>query len=72
MILSLVRELRDEVGIRFLKKRGSTFVELSEKQQREKVGHALRDAAAMYRLQQEPMQTQQNSVTKNYYVDKLI
>lgn len=72
LILSLVRELCYEVGVRFLKKRGSTFVELSEKECREKVGHALRDAAAQYHQQQQwqPMQTQQNSATTNSHVQK--
>jgi hypothetical protein len=43
-IMSVVRLLLDDIGARFLKKRGNNiWVELGEKQAREKVGHALRD-----------------------------
>ena len=45
LIVSVVRMLREEVGARFLKKKGNAYVELGEKQAREKVGHALRDLA---------------------------
>jgi hypothetical protein len=64
MILSLVRELRDKVGVRFLKKKGSKFVELSEKECREKVGHALRDTAAQHQTQILPNLMQHNNTTK--------
>jgi hypothetical protein len=53
MIISLVRQLREETGVRFLRKRGSTFVELSERQCREKVGHALRDNVHYQNQQQQ-------------------
>lgn len=42
-IMSVVRILLDNIGARFLKKQGNTWVELGEKKAREKVGHALRD-----------------------------
>jgi hypothetical protein len=45
IIVSLVRMLRNESGTRFLKNTKQGLVELSEKQAREKVGHALRDMA---------------------------
>ena len=47
--------LREEVGARFLKKKGKMFVELDEKHAREKVGHALRDLA---------VQQQQSTMTE--------
>ena len=43
MILSLVRFLRNDVGVRFLQKKGKSYFELDEKQSRSKVGRALRD-----------------------------
>jgi len=43
VIISIVRMLRDEVGARFLKKKGKIYVEIDEKEARSKVGHALRD-----------------------------
>ena len=52
MILSFVRELRGNANMRFIKRRGSKYIELNEKQSREKVGHALRDAAAQARVQE--------------------
>jgi hypothetical protein len=55
LIISIVRTLREEVGARFLKKKGKSFVELDEKQAREKVGHALRDLA---------VQQQQSTMTE--------
>ena len=54
MILSFVRELRGDANMRFIKRRGSKYIELNEKQSREKVGHALRDAAAQARGQENP------------------
>ena len=63
MILAFVRELRSEAHIRFLKRRGSKYIELDEKQSREKVGHALRDAAAQARAQQN--QNQQKHQRRN-------
>lgn len=45
LIIELVRILKQDVGVRFLKKKGPGYIELSEKQAREKVGHALRDMA---------------------------
>jgi hypothetical protein len=53
LIRSLVRELRNEAGVRFFKKKGSIFVELSEEKCREKVGHALRDTFAHQQRQQQ-------------------
>lgn len=48
MILALVRELRGEAGMRFIKRRGCQLIELNDKLSREKVGHALRDAASQH------------------------
>ena len=43
VILAIVRMLRNDVGARFLKRKGKELIELDEKQARSKVGHALRD-----------------------------
>ena len=47
LIISIAQELKYNVGARFLKKNrmGNGYIELSEKQAREKIGHALRDYA---------------------------
>jgi hypothetical protein len=55
LIISIVRMLREDVGARFMKKKGKVFVELDEKHAREKVGHALRDLA---------VQQQQSTMTE--------
>ena len=73
LIISIVRMLRDEAGARFLKKKGKEFIELNEKQAREKVGHALRDLAvqqqqstmAEFMKQQKQEQKQEARVSKN-------
>lgn len=51
VILGVVNLLRDEIGARFLKKKAGKFVELSTKECREKVGHALRDMAVQQAAQ---------------------
>jgi hypothetical protein len=62
-IMSVVRLLLDDIGARFLKKRGNTWVELGEKQAREKVGHALRDMSVQE--QQEQQERRRCPITKN-------
>jgi hypothetical protein len=52
-IVSLVSTLRHDIGARFLKKEGSFYVEIGEKEARQKVGHALRDLSRMVQAQQE-------------------
>jgi hypothetical protein len=59
-IKSVVRILLEDVGARFLKKRGNTWVEeLGEKKAREKVGHALRD-----------MSVQEQQERRRYHIAK--
>ena len=43
VIISVLKLLREDVGARFLKRKGDKLVELSDARAREKVGHALRD-----------------------------
>jgi hypothetical protein len=62
-IMSVVRLLLDDVGARFLKRRGNIWVELGEKQAREKVGHALRDMSVQE--QQEQHERRRCPITKN-------
>jgi hypothetical protein len=50
---SLESTLRHDIGARFLKKEGSIYVEIGEKEARKKVGHALRDLSRMVQAQQE-------------------
>ena len=45
IILSVVKLLRDDLGARFLKIKGSKLVKLNQTEAREKVAHALRDLA---------------------------
>lgn len=45
VIRSIIDVLRLEAGARFLKRKGDVFVELSERQVRQKVAHALRDSS---------------------------
>ena len=46
VIISTVRMIREDMGCRFLKQVGNSYVQLSEKECRAKVGHAFRDMAA--------------------------
>ena len=46
MIISTVHMLKEDLGCRFLKQKGDSYVELSDKEARAKVGHAFRDLAA--------------------------
>jgi hypothetical protein len=52
-IAYLESTLRDDIGARFLKKEGSLYVEIGEKEARQKLGHALRDMSRMVQAQQE-------------------
>jgi hypothetical protein len=60
LIVSIVRMLRN-CGARFLKKTDEGFVELNEKQAREKVGHALRDMAVAKQQSTMKERTQQQT-----------
>ena len=46
VVISIVRILKGDVGARFLRKEGDEYVELTDKQAKEKVGHCLRDMVA--------------------------
>eukprot|EP00934_Nitzschia_sp_Nitz4_P003074 Nitzschia sp. Nitz4//scaffold44_size153857//24198//25010//NITZ4_002700-RA/size153857-processed-gene-0.143-mRNA-1//-1//CDS//3329552094//3064//frame0 len=43
LIASIIHLLKNEVGARFLKKKNGRYVELNNRETRQKVGHALRD-----------------------------
>lgn len=43
LIASIIHLVKDEVGARFLKKKNGKYVELNNREMRQKVGHALRD-----------------------------
>lgn len=45
LISSIIAVLKRDAGARFLKKKGAKYVELNEREMRQKVVHALRDAA---------------------------
>eukprot|EP00980_Cylindrotheca_fusiformis_P015387 scaffold4329_cov115-Cylindrotheca_fusiformis.AAC.4 len=62
-IASLVRMLRDDIGARFLKKEGDHYVEIDEKDARNKVGHALRDMSKMARKQHESVITMDRKIS---------
>jgi hypothetical protein len=50
VVMSVLRLLKDDVGARFAKlsAEGGFYIEISENEAREKVGHALRDMAASH------------------------
>jgi len=45
LISSIIKILKNDAGARFLKKKGDKFLELNDREMRQKIGHALRDAA---------------------------
>lgn len=57
---SLVDTLQHQVGVRFFKLKGGQLIELTDRQIRQKVGHALRDVLAF----QESQQKQQQQIQK--------
>ena len=60
VIYNVVRVFLDDIGARFLKRGGkNVFVELGEKEAREKVGHALRDMAVQQEQSQKALLQQQ-------------
>lgn len=56
---SLVRTFRREIGAKFYKMKDGQLVELTERQIRQKVGHALRDVLAFQESQQQQQQQEQ-------------
>lgn len=61
---SLVNTFVDEIGARFFKLQGGRLVELTERQIRQKVGHALRDVLA---FQERQCNHQQQTQTKHQH-----
>ena len=56
VIHSVVKYIKDDVGARFLKRVKHGYIELTERKQREKVGHALRDLSVQMEEAKEPQQ----------------
>lgn len=58
IVLSIVNTLKNDIGGRFLKEQDNQYVEISQKEAREKVGHALRDMVSAQRRTQKRQRRQ--------------
>ena len=61
VIVSVLKLLRNDIGARFLKRKGDRLIELSDNHAREKVGHALRDLSVQQPIPMSSIKVKQSS-----------